>query len=81
MANGALGFSSSSNLPLTDRFEIIKEVGDGSFGSVVLAKVRSAGSSVAKRGSVVCHIKVCPHVDSINHILYVGCNQDNEENV
>lgn len=54
MANGTLGFSSASNLPLTDRFEIIKEVGDGSFGSVVLAKVRSAGANVAKRGSVVC---------------------------
>ncbi|KAI5818224.1 kinase-like domain-containing protein [Pyronema omphalodes] len=53
MANGALGFTSSSNLALTDRFEIIKEVGDGSFGSVVLAKVRSAGANVARRGSVV----------------------------
>ncbi|KAA8904822.1 kinase-like domain-containing protein [Sphaerosporella brunnea] len=53
MANGTLGFTSSSNLALTDRFEIIKEVGDGSFGSVVLAKVRSAGANVARRGSVV----------------------------
>ena len=53
MANGALGFKSTSHLALTDRFEIIKEVGDGSFGSVVLAKVRSAGSNIAKRGSVV----------------------------
>lgn len=53
MANGSLGYASSSNLPLTDRFEIIKEVGDGSFGSVVLAKVRTAGANVARRGSVV----------------------------
>jgi len=53
MLKMANGFSSSSNLALTDRFEIIKEVGDGSFGSVVLAKVRSAGASVARRGSVV----------------------------
>lgn len=44
----------SSNLALTDRFEILKDIGDGSFGSVVLAKVRSAGAGVARRGSVVC---------------------------
>jgi meiosis induction protein kinase IME2/SME1 len=31
----------------------LKEIGDGSFGSVVLARVRSAGSSVARRGTVV----------------------------
>ncbi|KAL7271892.1 Serine/threonine protein kinase [Rhizina undulata] len=51
MANGTT--ISSSNLSLTDRFEIIKDIGDGSFGSVVLAKVRSAGAGVARRGSVV----------------------------
>lgn len=45
----------TSNMALTDRFEIIKDIGDGSFGSVVLAKVRSAGSGVARRGSVVCN--------------------------
>ncbi|KAK6535260.1 hypothetical protein TWF694_001728 [Orbilia ellipsospora] len=45
--------TSGSNLSLTDKFEILKDIGDGSFGSVVLAKVRSAGSSVARRGSVV----------------------------
>lgn len=44
---------SSHNLALEDRFEILKEIGDGSFGSVVLARVRSAGSSVARRGTVV----------------------------
>lgn len=38
---------------LEDRFEVIKDIGDGSFGSVVLARVRSAGSSVARRGTVV----------------------------
>jgi meiosis induction protein kinase IME2/SME1 len=58
MANGTLGFMSSSNLALTDRFEIIKEVGDGSFGSVVLAKVRSAGANVARRGSVVSFLSL-----------------------
>lgn len=53
MANGTLGYTSSSTLALTDRFEVIKEIGDGSFGSVVLAKVRSQGASVARRGSLV----------------------------
>lgn len=40
-------------LALEDRFEVLKEIGDGSFGSVVLARVRSAGASVARRGTVV----------------------------
>jgi len=40
-------------MALEDRFEVLKEIGDGSFGSVVLARVRSAGSSVARRGTVV----------------------------
>jgi meiosis induction protein kinase IME2/SME1 len=39
---------------LEDRFEVLKDIGDGSFGSVVLARVRSAGSNVARRGTVVC---------------------------
>ena len=41
------------NVALEDRFEVLKEIGDGSFGTVVLARVRSAGSSVARRGTVV----------------------------
>lgn len=43
----------SSNLALEDRFEILKEIGDGSFGSVSLARVRTAGSNVARRGTVI----------------------------
>lgn len=39
---------------LEDRFEVLKDIGDGSFGSVVLARVRGAGASVARRGTVVC---------------------------
>ena len=42
-----------SALCLEDRFEVIKEVGDGSFGSVALARVRSAGANVARRGTLV----------------------------
>jgi meiosis induction protein kinase IME2/SME1 len=43
----------ANGMALEDRFEVLKEIGDGSFGSVVLARVRSAGSSVARRGTVV----------------------------
>lgn len=40
-------------VPLEDRFEVIKEIGDGSFGSVALARVRGAGAGVARRGTMV----------------------------
>lgn len=38
---------------LEDRFETLKEIGDGSFGSVAVARVRTAGSNVARRGTMV----------------------------
>lgn len=38
---------------LEDKFEIIKEVGDGSFGSVALARVRTNGAHIARRGTMV----------------------------
>lgn len=38
---------------LEDRFEVLKEIGDGSFGSVAVARVRTAGSNVARRGTMV----------------------------
>jgi len=44
---------STTGVALEDRFEVLKDIGDGSFGSVVLARVRAAGSSVARRGTVV----------------------------
>jgi meiosis induction protein kinase IME2/SME1 len=43
----------SSTTALEDRFEVLKDIGDGSFGSVVLARVRTAGANVARRGTVV----------------------------
>lgn len=47
-----------SSSRLEDRFEIYKEIGDGSFGSVALARVRTAGAHVAKRGTMVrVHLK------------------------
>jgi meiosis induction protein kinase IME2/SME1 len=42
-----------NGMALEDRFEVLKEIGDGSFGSVVLARVRSAGAGVARRGTVI----------------------------
>lgn len=45
--------SSNATLTLEDKFEVIKEVGDGSFGSVVLARVRSRGAHIARRGTMV----------------------------
>lgn len=47
------GSSQNSTATLEDKFEVLKEVGDGSFGSVVLARVRTAGSYVARRGTMV----------------------------
>jgi len=47
----------TTSYPLTaleDRFEVIKEIGDGSFGSVALARVRANGASVARRNTMVC---------------------------
>ncbi|KAJ4124370.1 Serine/threonine protein kinase, variant 3 [Fusarium falciforme] len=44
---------SGHQLALEDRFEVLKEIGDGSFGSVVLGRVRTAGANVARRGTVV----------------------------
>ncbi|EEP81596.1 hypothetical protein UREG_06461 [Uncinocarpus reesii 1704] len=43
----------SNTAPLEERFEVIKQIGDGSFGSVVVARVRTAGSHVARRGTMV----------------------------
>jgi meiosis induction protein kinase IME2/SME1 len=52
-ASRAYAPTSNSALCLEDRFEILKEIGDGSFGSVALARVRSAGAQVARRGTLV----------------------------
>ena len=45
--------SPPTGLGLEDKYEIMKEIGDGSFGSVVLARVRGAGAHIAKRGTLV----------------------------
>ncbi|KAL8736459.1 MAG: hypothetical protein Q9166_000251 [cf. Caloplaca sp. 2 TL-2023] len=42
-----------SSMCLEDRFQILKDIGDGSFGSVALARVRTAGAHIARRGTLV----------------------------
>ncbi|KAL8910932.1 MAG: hypothetical protein Q9171_003837 [Xanthocarpia ochracea] len=42
-----------SAMCLEDRFEVLKDIGDGSFGSVTLARVRTAGAHIARRGTLV----------------------------
>ncbi|OJD24323.1 CMGC/RCK/MAK protein kinase [Blastomyces percursus] len=45
--------SNMGTATLEERFEVMKEIGDGSFGSVVLARTRTAGSHVARRGTMI----------------------------
>lgn len=42
----SFGFIEGVAQPLEKRFEVIKDVGDGSFGSVVLARVRGTRNTV-----------------------------------
>lgn len=52
---GGQPVSTHSAQCLQDKFEVLKDIGDGSFGSVTLARVRGAGAHIAKRGTLVCH--------------------------
>lgn len=56
------GWPSGSHpaLSLEDKFEIVKEIGDGSFGSVCLGRTRSAGAHLVRRGTMVCLITAYP---------------------
>ncbi|KJZ77284.1 hypothetical protein HIM_03605 [Hirsutella minnesotensis 3608] len=56
-------------MALEDRFEVLKDIGDGSFGSVVLARVRTAGANVARRGSVVAIKSMKKTFDSLTPCL------------
>lgn len=55
---GGGGWSSSAQqaVCLEDKFEVIKDIGDGSFGSVALGRTRSAGAHIVRRGTLVCRI-------------------------
>lgn len=53
LAHRGLATPTNTGGALEDRFEVLKDIGDGSFGSVVLARVRGAGSNIARRGTVV----------------------------
>lgn len=52
---GGWPVTSQSALCLEDKFEVIKDIGDGSFGSVSLGRTRSAGAQVVRRGTMVCY--------------------------
>ncbi|KAG5981520.1 hypothetical protein E4U55_002851 [Claviceps digitariae] len=60
---------SHGQMALEDRFEVLKEIGDGSFGSVVLARVRTAGANIARRGSVVAIKSMKKNFDSLTPCL------------
>ncbi|EME49926.1 hypothetical protein DOTSEDRAFT_68671 [Dothistroma septosporum NZE10] len=49
------GWSSNSHsaVCLEDRFEVLKDIGDGSFGSVTLGRTKSAGAHLVRRGTLV----------------------------
>ncbi|KAF2156068.1 kinase-like protein [Myriangium duriaei CBS 260.36] len=43
----------SQAVTLEDKYEVVKEIGDGSFGSVALGRTRSAGAGVVRRNTMV----------------------------
>ena len=62
---------SSGTMTLTDKFDVVKDIGDGSFGTVVLAKVKSAGSGIARRGTLVCEVSQVRELSSANKALFL----------
>lgn len=71
--------TSNTGSALEDRFEVLKDIGDGSFGSVVLARVRGAGSNIARRGTVVSNSKYQNTKIFVSDKFSTDCDQDNEE--
>lgn len=71
--NGSL-----SAMCLEDKFELLKEIGDGSFGSVALARVRTAGAHIARRGTMVS-VTQCIKIAKTHNSS--GRYQDDEEDI
>lgn len=69
----------SNGYALEDRFEVLKEIGDGSFGSVVLARVRTAGANVARRGTVVSSGSSSRCLNRRELTFGLGRNQNHEK--
>lgn len=74
------GWSSSSQsaVCLEDKFEIIKDIGDGSFGSVTLGRTRGAGAHLVRRNTLVCERSGDLPANDIDTSL-PGRHQDYEE--
>jgi serine/threonine protein kinase len=68
---------------LEERFEVLKEVGDGSFGNVVMARVRTAGANVARRGTLVCLVfsRLVVYISYICICMDTGCTTTNLKQV
>ncbi|KAF3388658.1 Sporulation protein kinase pit1 [Penicillium rolfsii] len=61
--------TNASMASLEERFQVMKEVGDGSFGSVALARVRTAGAHIARRGTMVAIKTMKKTFDSLGPCL------------
>ncbi|KAK4962221.1 hypothetical protein LTR28_004638, partial [Elasticomyces elasticus] len=68
---GHRGWTSSSHSTacLEDKFEVLRDIGDGSFGSVVLGRTRSAGARLTKRGTLVAIKTMKKTFESFNQCM------------
>lgn len=68
---------STAATTLEDKYEIVKEIGDGSFGSVALGRTRSAGAHIVRRNTMVSLFDVTD-CKTASHTASGG-NQDDEK--